>query len=115
MLSLAFEKDRYYLNMVRGGLETKLAFSQPAMKAFLELYWLQQPKKTALITICPERETQSELDTNGLSYLDILDGLEALSIGLARQVIETAEDHVGTNPDRIAKWVDFMRQHPEDN
>lgn len=115
MVSLAFENGNYYLNMVGGDLETKLRLSPKAMDAFLELFWLQQPVKTALITICPEGETQAAINTNNVPLLDILDGLDALTIQIAKQLVEEAQLHVGKDPKRVAKWIDYMRQRPEQN
>lgn len=72
--------------------------------------------KTCIIKITPDHKTTPlDIQTNGVNKLEIVDFLESLVKVLARQIVEEARQHVGDDPKAQEKWIDSMRQKPDQN
>lgn len=72
--------------------------------------------KTAIIKICPESKIETmNIETNGVSTLDILDHLEIAMKHFAQELVKEAQQQVGNDPEAQAKWIDLQRQKSDQN
>lgn len=56
-----------------------------------------------------------DIQTNGVSTLEILDHLNIAMKHFAQELLKEAQQHVGDDPEAQAKWIDLQRQKSEQN
>lgn len=56
-------------------------------------------------------EGYSDVQTNGISTLEILDALSMITKQLSINLVQEAIKHVGNDKEKIARWIDLQRQN----
>lgn len=76
----------------------------------------KQPKAVISINPSPKKgEEAVDLQTNGISFVVILDHLKALQQLLANKIIEDAKRHVGDSDEALEIYIQRQRQNPRLN
>lgn len=76
----------------------------------------KQPKAVISINPSPKKgEEAVDLQTNGISFVVILDHLKALQQLLANKIIEDAKKHVGDSDEALEIYIQRQRQNPRLN
>jgi hypothetical protein len=70
--------------------------------------------RVAIITLTPDGESKADIQTGGVSNLEILDALKTISGHFARQLLEEYTDLTGDkdlDPDKMDQYMDFLRKN----